>query len=429
MANIITNIARSIGRTMRGSGEREPSRARRGLPVSEIWSATGGTPSLSLAVSTVYRCAAVISQTIASLPLQVRVRRGGIYLPDTASPLSWLLGMEPNPYTTAFDLVQKAVQDILLHGNAYILPRRDSAGEVIALTLLTPGSVSYDASTDTYEVNDLYQGVSGTYADSDIIHLRNMTLDGKTGLSVLTFARLSVDTAARGDKEQEQRFATGGRTRGFLAYDKPGQSFAMDRISELVDLSEYVEKMVNVTGQGIVALPGDVKYIPNTMTSADMQFLEARKFGVLEICRFFGVHPSFVFQDTSNNYKSAESANAAFLTNTLNPILRKMELELTRKLIRTGRRGGRVIQFDRPALFALDLDTLHRHQKARLDMGTATINELRAELNRPAVDGGDAPLVSANLRTLAELSPETSDESDQSDESDESDPIKQLTDN
>lgn len=50
-----------------------------------------------------------------------------------------------------------------------------------------------------------------------------------------------------------------------------------------------------------------------------MQFLESRKFTVRELCRFFGVHPSFVFDDTSNNYKSAEMANVAFLSNTLNP--------------------------------------------------------------------------------------------------------------
>ena len=39
------------------------------------------------------------------------------------------------------------------------------------------------------------------------------------------------------------------------------------------------------------------------------------------IRRFFGVPPSFVFDDTSNNYKSAEMANVAFLSNTLEPLV------------------------------------------------------------------------------------------------------------
>lgn len=77
------------------------------------------------------------------------------------------------------------------------------------------------------------------------------------------------------------------------------------------------------SGQRIVSLPGDAQFKQISLSSTDMQFLESRKFTVREICRFFGVHPSFVFDDTSNNYKSAEMANVAFLSNTLNPLLRK----------------------------------------------------------------------------------------------------------
>lgn len=134
-----------------------------------------------------------------------------------------------------------------------------------------------------------------------------------------------------------------------------------------------------------------------------MQFLESRKFSVREICRFFGVHPSFVFDDTSNNYKSAEMANVAFLSNTLNPLLRRIENELLRKLVAPTLAGKRKIQFDRRSLYACDLDSKVKYQSQSLAIGIYTVNELRAEENKPPVKGGDLPLVSANLKGLGEL--------------------------
>ena len=136
------------------------------------------------------------------------------------------------------------------------------------------------------------------------------------------------------------------------------------------------------------------------MTAADMQALESRKFTVLEICRFFGVHPSFVFGDTATNYKSAEMANVAFLSNTLNPILTQIEQELARKLLPVSSFGKRRFRFDRKELYAADLMTRMSYVEKRVQTGTMTVNEARMAEGMPPVDGGDIPLVSANLREL-----------------------------
>ena len=141
-----------------------------------------------------------------------------------------------------------------------------------------------------------------------------------------------------------------------------------------------------------------------------MQFLESRKFTVREICRFFGVHPSFVFDDTSNNYKSAEMANVAFLNNTLNPILRKIECELLRKLVAPTLANKRKFEFNRQSLYACHLESRSKYWQQVIATGLYTVNELRREENKPDVEGGDVVLVSANLRTITELSAEGAQE-------------------
>lgn len=154
-----------------------------------------------------------------------------------------------------------------------------------------------------------------------------------------------------------------------------------------------------------------------------MQFLESRKFTVREICRFFGVHPSFVFDDTSNNYKSAEQANVAFLSHTLNPLLRSIEVELQRKLIPPQAAHKYKIQFDRRGLYACDLGSRAKYQASRLANGTASVNELRREENLPPVEGGDKIFVSANLKSIEEAGakplPQQNNTDNDNDESEE----------
>lgn len=153
-------------------------------------------------------------------------------------------------------------------------------------------------------------------------------------------------------------------------------------------------------------MPGQVQFTQMSMSSVDMQFLESRKFTVREICRFFGVHPSFVFDDTSNNYKSAEMANVAFLNNTLNPILRKIEAELLRKLVAPTLATKRKFEFNRQSLYACDLESRGKYWKQVIETGLYTVNELRREENKPDVEGGDTVLVSANLKSITNLAAE-----------------------
>lgn len=358
-----------------------------------------GTP---LAVSAVFRCVRLLSETVANLPLRYMERRGGVFTEATDSDLHYLLTVQPMPEMSAVDFWAQAVQQMLLTGNAYIVPVMNPVTLAFErLVLCRRGTVSHDVSTNTYYVNDTYSNLSGTFQEADIIHLKNLSLDGRTGVSTLSFARQTTEIAAAGGSETLNRFQNGGNVRGIISNDTSVRGFGEYQDAELDStaraLDEYVQQ-----NRRFVALPGQVKLSPFSLTSQDMQFLESRKFTVREICRFFGVHPSFVFDDTSNNYKSAEMANVAFLSNTLNPILRKIECELHRKLIPRKFCCRRRFEFDRRSLYACDLAARIDYQTKTIAAGLYTVNEWRDQENLPRVSGGDTPLVSANLRNLTQ---------------------------
>lgn len=353
-------------------------------------------------VATVYRCVNLLADSVANLPVQYMRLKGDIFVEDRNSRLHYLLNVQPDRYLSAVDFWRQAVQYLLLNGNAYIVPVYDfNAMEVARLALVDPTGVMHDTVNDIYTINDLYAGVSGVYREDEIIHVKNYSRDGKTGLSTIGFARMTLDITSTGDAETLNRFSNGGNVRGLVSNDTSVRGFGEYQDEQLAKAATDLDSRFR-SGERIVSLPGQVQFSPISLSSTDMQFLETRKFSVREICRFFGVHPSFVFDDTSNNYKSAEMANVAFLSNTLNPILRKIEVELHRKLVSPSLCCKRKFQFDRRGLYACDLDSRIKYQERTIAAGIYTVNEWRKEENKPPVEGGDAVLVSANLKGIAE---------------------------
>lgn len=361
----------------------------------------GGGEGMALSLATVYRCVRLLSDSVANLPLRYMRLRGGVFEEDWGSPLHYLLTVQPNPNTSAFDFWAQVVSNMLLDGNAYIIPLY-SGMSPYSLILCGRGTVSHDVYNDTYTVADEINGISGTYKESEIVHIKGgVSRDGKRGVSVLTHARLALAIGGSGDEETLNRFKNGGTVRGLIGNDKTRTYVNEYRDSELASAAADIDSSFQ-QGARIVSLPGQVDFKQISLSSTDMQFLESRKFTVREICRFFGVHPSFVFDDTSNNYKSAEMANVAFLSNTLNPILRKIENELHRKLISPSLCCKRKFQFDRRGLYACDLDSKVKYQLQTIQAGLYTVNEWRKEENKLPVEGGDKILVSANLKGIEE---------------------------
>lgn len=361
--------------------------------------ATSGVP---LNIATVYRCVNLLADSVASLPVQYMRKKGNIFVEDRSDRMHYLLNVQPDSYLSAVDFWQQVIRYTLLRGNAYIVPVYDFATmSVYRLALVDPSCVAHDTVNDTYSINDVNAGISGVYDESEILHIKNYSIDGKTGLSTLSYARVTLDITSTGDQETLNRFANGGNVRGIVSNDTSVRGFGEYQDKELQKTASDIDSRFR-SGERIVSLPGQVQFNPISLSSTDMQFLETRKFSVREICRFFGVHPSFVFDDTSNNYKSAEMANVAFLTNTLNPILRKIEVELHRKLVAPSLCCKRKFQFDRRGLYACDLDSRIKYQAQTIAAGLYTVNEWRQEENKPPVEGGDIVLVSANLKSIDE---------------------------
>ena len=376
-----------------------------------VWA---NTPTKAMKIAAVFRAVNLISSGLASLKLEYKRKdrvKGYFKFNNgkAGSRLNYLLSVQPNSRMNASVFLKNLVSQVLLQGNAYVLPVKNILGEVEALYLLTPGSVAHDVYTNAYHVADPMNVITGVYASEEILHFKNVSNDGGyTGVSTITYAALTLGIAATSDNETLKRFATGGRFKAILKNNTSVKGFGEYQDEQLKAHGDDLQDAIN-RGDDILAVKGDVEVSPLSMSSADMQFLESRKFTIREIARFFNVPPSKLMDDSNSNYKSVEVSNIAFYTEALQPIVTEIEREFSAKLLNEYNYQDYKFCFDLSALYALDLESKARWDKNRLENGIVSVNDLRRERDVEPVEKGDDVYLSVNLAPIgsAKLNGET----------------------
>ena len=102
-------------------------------------SGTYVTERSAMQMTAVYCCVRILSEAVASLPLQFyRYTDDGGKEKAVEHPLYFLLHDEPNPEMTSFIFRETLMTHLLLWGNAYSQIIRNGKGEVVALYPLMP---------------------------------------------------------------------------------------------------------------------------------------------------------------------------------------------------------------------------------------------------------------------------------------------------
>lgn len=357
---------------------------------------------LAMKIAAVYRCVDVVSKGVAQLPLVIKRKEDDYFVLDNDDVwgLTYLLQFRPNSRLSAFEFKKSIMIQILIgSGNAYIYPQWGVNG-YDALILLSPGSVTYDVYSNIYIVADPINKIYGTFDANEIIHLKNLSLDGGyTGVSTLTYASRTLAISANADSANVESFKTRGTLSGFVSGKGSTLGFGTIQDSQLQGVADNIEKQL-ASGKKIFNLPGEMSFNQISLSPADIQLLETKTFNVLDICRFFGVHPDKVFAQQTANYKASEMSQVSFLTDTLQPILTQIENELQIKLIPRELAMQYKIDFDIEPLLQTDLLTQADYINKTISSGVKTVNQWRKKFGQAPVEGGDKVLVSANLKAL-----------------------------
>ena len=356
---------------------------------------------LAMKIATVFRCIDITSKGVAQLPLMIEHDEGGYFQQITDDPfnLHYILTRRPNSRLNAYDLKRAAIVELLTAGNSYIFPRMGIDGYE-ELVHITPGCTDYDKYINKYNIADPVNNIYGVYGPEDIIHLKNLSLDGGyTGVSTLQYAARTMAISTNADIANVENFKSGGILSGFVSGKGGTVGFGAIQDKQLQSVADDIESQIN-SGKKIFNLPGEMSFNEISLSPADIELLSTKTFNVLDICRFFGVHPDKVFAQQTSNYKASEMSQVAFLTDTLQPVLTLIETEMQVKLIPKELDSMYRINFDIEPLLQTDLITHADYMSKTIAAGVKDVNYWRRKSGQAPVVNGDKVLVSANLKTL-----------------------------
>lgn len=367
-------------------------------------SSTAYTTEKSMLLSAVYRCVEVISDSVAQLPLEpYRMDSQGYKVKFTSHPTYKLLNKEPNNRMTRFTFIKTLIVSTLLRGNGYAYIERDGKGDAMALHLIPSELVTINRPKSlrdsvTYGIAGL-----GTVESKDMIHILNFSYDGIIGMSTLQHARHSLGLATDSESHAAGFFKGGANIAGILKADG---HLAPDQKQQIKQAWMMAFNPNYGTPNGVALLEGNFTFEPISVNPSDAQLLETRQFNVVDICRFFGVSPVKAFDLSKSSYSTVEATELAFLTDTLSPLLEKIELEFERKLYKPSEKDSIDVRFDTAMLLRADKQSLANYYQTLFNIGVVSPNDIRKQLDMPAIEGGDNTFVQVNIQTLEKaLSP------------------------
>lgn len=358
---------------------------------------TSITEQKALNLSVVYRCVAILSDSVATLPLELyHLDSKHNKIKATNHPIYELLTCAPNKKINIYTFWKLMIQSMLNKGAGYAYIEKE--GNKVKgihwipteyVTIRPPQTI---AEPPTYEI----QGINGIVEDSQIIKVLNYTSDGITGISTLTFAARALGIATAAEQTAESFYEGGANVSGIIKVNAP-----LDEEQAIQIKNSWTSSFgKNGTPQGIAVMEGSMDFEKVSISPEESQLLETRAFDVVNLCRFYGVSPVLVGDLTNSSYSTSEAQSLDFLVRTLAPILRKIECELNHKLLEN---HNMVCEFNTNPLLRADKAAQANYFRTMLNIASMTPNEVRQEVGLEPIENGDKALIQVNMSTLEKI--------------------------
>lgn len=381
------------------------------LTAVAVWNEMDGGPSASgeivtertaMAISTVYTCVTLLSEAVSSLPCKLMRRVNKGREEETGNYLYDLLAYSPNPEMTAFTFWSTMVGCSALEGSGYAEITRDPDGAPNAFWPLHPlktGPVRMPDGTLAFRTHDgMKEGNYRIIKSKDILHFPLFALDGVKGIGPVRAARESFALAKAAEKFGARWFGNGAHVPSILI--NKGQKPDPKVQKEFRESFHEAYGGSNSNKQAILFGEWSVETVG--LSPEDSQFLATRNFQRADIAAMFHMQPHQVGDPTKLTNSNYIQAQLSFITDTLRPILRRIEQELKRKLL--PKYTDLFVEFDLTERQRGDIQAQMQSYALGRQWSILTANECRESMGlNPVGPEGDVLLYAVNMANAEQL--------------------------
>lgn len=370
--------------------------------------ATGKTVNSTTAmqVAAVFAVCRVIGEGVAQVPLKLMKKTDRYREEAISHGLYDIMGTKPNEFQTSFEYREMLAWHVVLTGNHYSFINRGSRGRILELLPFEPSQVTPKRDTKTWALTYEVQAEDGSimkFPKESIWHVKGPSWDGWQGLECVKIARDAVGLAMATEEASGKLHRNGANPSGVYSVEGTLNDDQYKSLAAWVH--QHVSGSENYGKPLILDRAG--KWTQTSMTSADAQSLETRRFQIEEVCRFARVSPIMVYgSDKASTYAGSEQNFLAHLVHTLSPWYERLEQSMIVNLLTDKERAeGYYFNFIEEGLLRASSEKTKDILLGYVNGGLMTPNEGRAKLDLPP----DADPESDELRIPANIVGEVPD--------------------
>ena len=343
----------------------------------------------TLQLSSVYACVSRIADTICSMEVGVEsVSPEGSRVPLSTHRFTELLSRNPNEFMGAYEFWQMVISDALLYGvgHAVIMPDKSEMFWIPAT------DISFIVDENTGKKFYTYTGAPNPVPQDQILEIKSFR-----GLSP-TYTQLQNLKTAKSIQDFAQTFFSNGGMMGGILTTKEHLSIEQMREAQARWEQEY---MGSANAHRVAILGGGFTYQPITVPLDQLQFTQVKKFSSEEIARIFQVPPAMIGLEGNTAYSNYEQQVLQFFQGCVLPWVRRIELEVERKLLFEDKKLH--CRFNVDALLRADSASRATFYSTLLSTGVLSINECRAKEGLSPVEGGENLHIQMNQLPLSSM--------------------------
>ena len=344
-------------------------------------------------VNAVFSAVSLISDTIATLPVDAFIRLDGQRRAFRPRP-EWVTRPDIDQTKEAF--YGSVIVSLLLDGNAFIRVFANRAGQVTNMVVLNPQTVEIKRN-GIGRVMYSVQGDKKMYNTEQMIHIADVVRPGHLrGVSRIEALKENFGLALALENYAARFFGQGATTQGIIEY--PGKLTAQQakELQQGFDARHKGWKRAHKTG----VLSNGATYKPTSVENDQAQFLDSRRMAVEDIARAFKIPSNLLNLPGTNTYASVEENNRAWVTHCLRPITQKLESAFSPLLSRYEGGDTAFIRFNMDGLLRADINNRYTAYSVGQQSGFLSVNDVRRLEDLPDIDDESANTVRVPLANV-----------------------------
>lgn len=356
------------------------------------------TEDSAMQLSAVWACVRLLSETVASLPVNVyrKTPKGRELAPDHW--LSLLMARKPNRYQTKVEFFETLMLNLALHGNAYAKITK-VGGQIRSLLPLMASQIETKLLHDGSVVHLYHADGNVDVLSADSVWHVKLYGNGIVGKSPLAFGRNMFGIAQAAEQSVGKIYANGGKPSGVLSFDR------LLTPAQRASVRENFATLTTGTDDRLLVIEQGMKFDAVSMSPQDIELLASRKHQIDEIARWFGVPSILINQNEGSTTLGSSTAEiiSGFYKLNLRPYLERIEASVKTWLFTPEEANQYEFEFDFEGLLRSDLKSRLEGYRTAVAGTILTPNEVRRIEGWPRVEGGDVLLSQVNMTPIDKL--------------------------